>query len=61
MYTKNVMRITGKSERSSRSLMKAIRKKLGKEKHQMISVSEFCAYTGLSEAEVLRQLENHTH
>lgn len=56
MYTKDVMRITGKSDRTARKLMNAIRKKLGKEKHHMISLGEFCAYTGLPEEEVLRRL-----
>jgi hypothetical protein len=55
------MRVTGKSERTARKMMNDIRKKLGKEKHQMISLSEFCEYIGLSEEEVLKLLENRTH
>jgi hypothetical protein len=56
IYPKDVQYLTGKTERTARRLMKAIRKKLGKEKHQMISVREFCEYTGLREDDVLRRL-----
>jgi hypothetical protein len=61
IYTKDVQHIIGKTDRTARKLMKAIRKKLGKEKHQMISVHEFCEYTGLPEDEVFRRLEHHRH
>lgn len=61
IYAKDVQRIIGKTDRTARKLMKAIRKKLGKEKHHMISVGEFCDYTGLPEAEVFRRLADHTH
>jgi hypothetical protein len=56
IYPKDVQSIIGKTDRTARKLMKAMRKKLGKEKHQMISVREFCDYTGLPEDEVLRRL-----
>jgi hypothetical protein len=61
IYSKDVQRITGKTDRTARRLMKAIRKKLGKEKHHMISLGEFCHYTGLPEEEVLKRLADHTH
>lgn len=47
MYPKDVQRITGKSERYGRSLLKRIKDHLDKEAHQFVSVEEFCAYTGL--------------
>jgi len=61
IHTKDVRRITGTTDRTARRLMAAIRKKLGKEKHQMITVGEFCQYFGLPEAEVFRRLAEHPH
>lgn len=56
IYAKDIQRITGKSGRYSRNVIAVIRKRLGKQKHQLVSVSEFCAYIGLPEDEVLRQI-----
>ena len=61
LHTKDVQLIIGKSERTARKLMKAIRKHFGKSKNQMISLGEFCEYTGLPESEVLRRLEESRH
>ena len=52
IYPKDIMLITGKSERYSRYLHKRIKKQLGKEDHQVISVNEFCNYMGLEPIEV---------
>ena len=52
IYPKDVAIITGKTERHGRSLLNRIRKHFNKESHQVISVSEFCDYMGLKEAEV---------
>jgi hypothetical protein len=52
IYPKDIMLITGKSERYSRYLHKRIKKQLGKEDHQVISVNEFCNYMGLDADEV---------
>lgn len=46
------MRITGKSERHSRELLKKIKTHLGKENHQYISIQDFCTYMGLRMEEV---------
>ncbi|TKS57412.1 hypothetical protein [Mesohalobacter halotolerans] len=54
IYPKDVAIITGKTERYGRSLLKRIRERLNKEKHQVVSVSEFCDYIGLDEEEVRR-------
>jgi hypothetical protein len=59
IYTKDVQRIIGKTDRSARHLMTAIRRRLGKEKHHLISVGEFCDYTGLPENEVFRRMADH--
>jgi uncharacterized protein (UPF0305 family) len=47
IYPKDIMMITGKSERYSRYLHKRIKKHFGKEDHQVLSVGEFCNYMGL--------------
>lgn len=52
IYPKDVQRITGKSERYGRTLLKKIKEELSKEDHQFITVGEFCAYTGLKTEEV---------
>jgi len=48
IYPKDVQRITGKSEKSGRRLLKKIREQLGKENHQFITTEEFANYTGIS-------------
>ena len=55
IYPKDIMIITGKSERYSRYLIQRIKKHLKKEDHQVVSVNEFCDYMGLdiSEIEIL--------
>ena len=53
IYPKDIMRITGKSERYSRTLLSKIRNSLKKSNEQLVSISEFCNYTGLKSDEVL--------
>ncbi|MBD3637582.1 MAG: hypothetical protein HUJ25_09530 [Crocinitomicaceae bacterium] len=52
IYPKDIMIITGKSERYSRYLIQRIKKYLKKEDHQVVSISEFCSYMGLNESEI---------
>ncbi len=47
IYPKDVQRITGKSERSGRRLLKRIKEEMGKLEHQFITVEEFATYTGI--------------
>jgi hypothetical protein len=47
IYPKDIQRITGKSERYGRSLLKKIKSHLAKDDHQFVSIEEFCLYTGL--------------
>ena len=47
IYPKDIQLITGKSERYGRDLLKKIRDHFKKEDHQLITVEEFCNYTGL--------------
>jgi hypothetical protein len=58
IYTKDIQRITGKSDSYSRKIIRVIRKKLGKQKHQPISITEFCHYLNLPIEEVLRHITN---
>ncbi len=52
IYPKDIMIITGKSERYSRYLIQRIKKHLNKEDHQMVSITDFCTYMGLERDEV---------
>jgi hypothetical protein len=56
LSTKDIQRITGRSERQSRAILAAVRKALGKKPRQHVSVQEYCRYTGLPEEDVVRQL-----
>jgi len=47
IYPKDIQRITGKSERTGRRILEKIREIEGKEKHQVITVSEFANYLGI--------------
>ena len=57
IYTKEIQRITDKSERSSLDLLKKIKKKYNKEQHQFVSIYEFCEYTGLKVEQVKKTLD----
>ena len=58
VYPKDVSVITGKSERFGRSLIKQIKDKFDKQKHQYITVEDFCNYTGISVQLVKERLRN---
>jgi len=47
IYPKDIVRITGKSERYARKLLDKIKIKYSKTESQFISVDEFCQFTGL--------------
>ncbi len=53
IYPKDVAVIYGFSEKSARIKMKKIKDKIGKESFQPLTISEFCAYAGMKEAEVV--------
>jgi hypothetical protein len=44
---KDIQQITGKSERQSRNIMNNIKKQLNREKHQVVTLEEFCLYMGI--------------
>jgi len=48
IYPKDIQRITGKSDRYSRELLRKIRLHLQKQEHQLVTVEEFSTYMGLS-------------
>lgn len=47
IYPKEVQQLTGKSERYSRDLISKIKKLHQKDKHQLVTIEEFCQYMGL--------------
>ncbi|MFN4076130.1 MAG: hypothetical protein ACK4HC_09560 [Cloacibacterium sp.] len=47
------MKITGKSETYSRTLIAKIKASLNRPPHQFITIEEFCQYTGLEIEKVL--------
>lgn len=53
IYPKDVANITGKSVKSACRLIARIRIELGKEAHQILTVSEFCKYMGLEQKDIL--------
>lgn len=52
IYPKDIVKITGKSERYSRNLIRRIMQELDKKEHQFLTVSEFCNYAGIDEEKV---------
>lgn len=56
IYSKDVELLTGKSSASARRLLQQIRKNLGKEETEYITIQEFCFFTGIPEELVLETL-----
>ena len=56
IYAKDIQTVTGKSERTSRTILKKVRESFSKEKHQAVSVNEFCEYIGLPTEQVVKLL-----
>ena len=48
IYPKDIQIVTGRSERYGRSLIKKIKEHLKKQQHHLVTVDEFCQFTGLS-------------
>lgn len=49
IYPKDVEIITGRSHRTACRILRDIRLAMGKSKHQLISIDEFCLHTGMEE------------
>jgi hypothetical protein len=58
IYPKDIMQITGKSERYSREILRKIKALHNKEKHQLVSLQEFCTFIGLNTDEVEQKLKS---
>ncbi len=56
IYPKDVQIVTGKSERWGREVIKKIKSHFSKQPHQLVSIDEFCQYTGLSVNSVIEKL-----
>lgn len=52
IYTKDVMNITGKGQRSAQRMIQRIKEHFGKHPTSFISLDEFCHYTGLRKEEL---------
>jgi hypothetical protein len=48
IYPKDIQRITGKSERQSRNILVQIKAAHNKQKHQLVTFSEFCDYLDIN-------------
>ncbi|RXJ49780.1 hypothetical protein [Gelidibacter gilvus] len=60
IYPKEIQRITGRSERHSRRLLKEIKVHLGKSSNQLVTTGEFAQYTGIDEDLVNEYLQEAT-
>jgi hypothetical protein len=49
IYPKDIQRITGKSERYGRKLIRDIKSHLKKDDHQLITIEEFSTFTGIDQ------------
>lgn len=56
VYPKDIMIITGRSDRYGRKLYKQIKDHFNKKQHQVVTVEEFCQYLGLQPDAVVKQL-----
>lgn len=57
IYPKDIMVITGRSDRYGRDLIKKIKNHFNKQPHQVVSVDELCQYLGLQKEVVAKQLK----
>lgn len=52
IYAKDIVKITGRSERTARKMLQQIRESNGKRRGDLVSVEEFCRYSGLKEESI---------
>ncbi|EPH12283.1 hypothetical protein HMPREF9713_01124 [Myroides odoratimimus CCUG 12700] len=57
VYAQDVAQITGRSYKTSLSILKEIRNAYNKPKNALVSINEFCAYMNVDEAEVVNSLK----
>jgi len=56
IYPSDVSFLTGKGESTCRRIIRAIKKKNHKEKHQLVTIKEFCIYMGFDYREVFNSI-----
>ena len=56
IYPKDIQRITGKSYRQSIRILQQIKTDSNKQPNQLVSIEEFCTYTGLKYDEVINHI-----
>jgi len=56
IYPKDVQNITGKKDKTARRLINKIKQQLCKPEDGLVTVKEFCQFTGIAEVEVQRFL-----
>ena len=47
IYPKDVQLITGRGIRYAQRILRIIRKRVGKKEEQLVTIEEFCEFTGL--------------
>ncbi len=52
IYPKDMQVVTGKSERYGRTIIKAIKERLNKEAHQLVTIEEFWDFMGFEISKV---------
>jgi hypothetical protein len=57
VYAKDIELLTARTDRYARKVMQKIRRRYGKTKDQLVSVSELAAYLGLPLEDVISQLK----
>lgn len=56
MYSSDIIFLTGKSESYARKEIQNLKRALNKEKHQKVTIKEYCQYYGFNIDEVLAVL-----
>lgn len=56
IYPKDVVITTGKTERQARYLLDKIKVHFNKEKHQSVTITEYCHYMGLQMEDTVKLL-----
>ena len=57
IYPKDIMIITGRSERYARKLLQELKQQLGKKPCQFVTIKEFSKFSGLNEEEINRIIQ----
>ncbi len=60
IYPKEIVLITGKSLTTAQTLVRTMKDVYNKEKHQDITIREFCDYTGIPFEDVFNMINGKT-